>query len=354
MKKAVILTFFLSIAVISFAQDYKLPNKNIFIDGTSEISSHKTYFMDNFKMEATGLGFKVVNSKEEAGYTFKFQSVRYESDFMLLITLTLNDGDMEIVNFGQPFSNLDEMYEYNQFVFYKAVVLIPGIDVDELNKLLEQERIDPRWRNKWVYFKATFDYPIAFHLVKPDGLWNGAAYKGELDAAGKPVDRPTLYPQYISNEIFPMPGITVGIEIQPLNFLRVEGNIQLNLGAPDGDSKFLNFAWGAAVKVPLKFFKTFDLVPYGAVKSPFKFSPAYVEEKFPKYFVGGGIEVDVKMGKSGALVFDFNTMFALGDAVLHNPYMKNNVAPKPPEIHFQRFDIGIKVGYKMGFFNRKK
>jgi hypothetical protein len=347
MKKAVILTVFLSIAVISFAQDYKLPNKSIFIDGTAEISSHKTYFMDNFKMEATGLGFKVANSKEEAEYTFKFEAVRYEGDFMLLITLILNDGDAEMVNFGQPYSNLDEMYDYNQFVFYKAVVLIPGIDVDELNKLLEQERIDPRWRNKWVYFKATFDYPIAFHILKKsDDLIGGSgAYLGKKENPD--------FIQYVGHNIFPMPGATVGIEIQPFNFLRFEVNFQVHLGSPDGKSTFLNMAAGAALKVPLKFFKSFDIVPYVAGIYPlFKISPAYVESAFPKFFIGGGIEVDVKMGKSGALVFDVNYMFALKDTVMKNPY--GNYAPEPKEIHFNRFDLGLKVGYKIGFSNRKK
>ncbi|MDR2595765.1 MAG: hypothetical protein LBC76_00450 [Treponema sp.] len=355
MKKTVILTVFLSIAVISFAQEYELPNRNIFIEGTAEISSHKTYFMDNFKMEATGLGFKVVNSKEEAGYTFKFEAVRYEGDFMLLITLTLNDGDMELVSFGQPYSNLDEMYEYNQFVFYKAVVLIPGIDVDELNKLLEQERIDPRWRNKWVYFRATFDFPIAFHIVKKDGLWRDkAAYKGELNADNYPKDPFAFKTQYVDHKIFPMPGATVGIEIQPFNFLRFEVNFQIHYGTPDDkkDVKFmdrLNMVGGAAVKVPLKFFKSFDIVPYGAFLYPLKFSTQYAE--FPKFFIGGGVEVDVKMGKKGALVFDVNYMFAFKDTVLKNPY--GDVTPNPPVIHYNRFDLGLKVGYKVGFFNRK-
>jgi len=357
MKKAVILAIFLGIAAISFAQEYELPNKNIFIDGTAEISSHKTYFMDNFKMEATGLGFKVVNSKEEAGYTFKFDSVRYEDDFMLLITLTFNDGDAEIVSFGQPYSNLDEMYEYNQFVFYKAIVLIPGIDVDELDKLLKQERIDPHWRNKWVYFRATFDFPIAFHIVKKDGLWSGAAYKGELDADGKPKDPFAFKTQFVDHKIFPMPGATVGVEIQPFNFLRFEVNFQIHIGTPDDrkDSKFtdmLNIAAGAAIKVPLKFFKSFDIVPYAAGLFPFKLANQYIKDEFPKLFLGGGIEVDVKMGKKGALVFDVNYMFAFRDMVLKNPF--GELAPNPPMIHYNRSDLGLKVGYKVGFVNRKK
>jgi len=344
MKKTVILTIFFSAALFSFAQDFELPNRNLYIEGSAEVSSHRTYFMDNFKMEASALGFNVVDNKADAGYTFKFDSQRYEGDFIVLITLTLNDGDVEIVNFGWPYSNLDEMYEYNQFVFFKAAVLIPGVNEDELRTMMAQERIDPRWRNKWVYLRVTFDYPIAFNILKKsDELIGGSgAYLGKFD---KPDNI-----QHIDHKILPMPGATVGIEIQPLNFLRLEVNFQAHLGNTE-DNMFLNLAAGAALKVPLKFFKSFDIVPYGAFLYPLTISPDYV--KFPQFFVGGGVEVDVKMGKSGALVFDFNYMlpFPLTDTVvMKNPY---TTAPNPPEIHFNRFDLGIKVGYKVGLFNRR-
>jgi len=345
MKKAVILTVFLAAASFSFAQEeYEFPNRNLYIEGTAEVSSHRTYFMDNFKMEASALGFNVVDNKADAGYTFKFESQRYDNDFIVLITLTLNEGEVEIVSFGWPYSNLDEMYEYNQFVFFRAVVLIPGIDEDELRTLMGQERIDPRWRNKWIYLRVTFDYPIAFHILKDDGLIGGGAYHKDYD----PIDPGSLNPLPVFHQIFPTPGVTVGIEIQPLSFLRLEVNFQVHLGNSIGDNMFLNMAAGAALKVPLKFFKSFDIAPYGAFLYPLTISSEYVE--LPQFFIGGGVEVDVKMGKSGALVFDVNYMFALTDTIMKNPYGESYL---PPAIHYNRFDLGLKVGYKFGIGTRR-
>jgi len=355
MKKTIFFSIFFAIAFFSFAQEMVLPNRTLFIDGTAEVSSHRTYFMDNFKMEAGALGFNVVDNKADAGYTFKFDSQRYDGDFIVLITLTLNEGDMEIVNFGWPYSNLDEMYEYNQFVFFKAAVLIPGINEDELRTMMAQERVDPRWRNKWVYLRVTFDYPIAFHIIdkerNPELIAGSSVYNGSFD-------NPT-YVQFIDHKVLPMPGATVGIEIQPLNFLRLEVNFQVHLGNTEPDLlDNLYMSVSGAVKVPLKIFKNFDIVPYAAYLLPLKFMQKTFDrdyEKYPDHFVGFGAEVNVKMGKSGALVFDFNYMFPLPfladtDTVWKNPY---EYAPNPEVIHFNRFDIGIKVGYKFGFINRR-
>jgi hypothetical protein len=362
MKKTVILTVFLSVALFSFAQEagipevYEFPNRNLYIDGTAEVNSHRTYFMDNFKMEATALGFNVVNTKEEAGYTFNFDSQRYDSDFIVLITLTLNEGDVEIVNFGWPYSNLDEMYEYNQFVFFRAVVLIPGIDEDELRALMEQERIDTRWQYKRVYFRVSFDYPISFYELQPmDDLYNkNSAYRGDFE---NPIDVTPL-----THHVIALPAVTAGIEFQPLKFLAIEANVHAKLGEPNNNA-VLNIMAGAQIKVPIRF-KQIMVEPYAAFLYPLLSMPLSLNQvnaskgftEFPDFFVGGGIQFCIKGGKRGSFFADANFMFVppfaqKKEAILNN-YL-GELFPNPGKFHYKPFIVGISIGYKLGFWGRR-
>jgi hypothetical protein len=367
MKKTLILTVFLAVALVSFAQEegipetFEFPNRNLFITGSAEVSTHRSYFMENFQMEATALGFTVVNTKDEAGYTFNFDSQRYEGAFIALITLTLNEGDVEIVNFGWPYSNLDEMYEYNQFVFFKAVVLIPGIDEDELRALMEQERIDTRWQYKRVYFRVSFDYPISFYALQPTGLYNGtSAYKGNPDDQENTGFE--FYPTPLTHHVIALPAVTAGIEFQPLKFLAIEANVHAKLGEPNNNA-VLNIMAGAQLKVPIRF-KQIMVEPYAAFLYPLlsmQLNSSQVNaskgfKEFPDFFAGGGIQFCIKGGKSGSFFADANYMFVppfaqKKEAILNNHL--GNLYPNPAEFHYKPFIIGISIGYKFGVWGRR-
>jgi hypothetical protein len=361
MKKALFLTVFFAVAAFSFAQEagevetIDLPNRNLFITGSAEVSTHRSYFMENFQMEATALGFTVVNSKDEAGYTFNFDSQRYEGAFIALITLTLNEGDVEIVNFGWPYSNLDEMYEYNQFVFFRAAVLIPGIDEGELRELMGKERIDRRWQYKRIYFRASFDYPISFYALQPTGLFNNtSAFEGDIEDPNRVMP--------LHHHVIALPAATVGIEFQPLKFLAIEANVHAKLGEPNNNA-VLNIMAGAQLKVPIRF-KQIMVEPYAAFLYPLlslqlssnqvNASKGFTE--FPDYFVGGGIQFCIKGGKKGSFFVDANFMFVppfagKKEAVLNNHY--GDLYPNPPEFHYKHFMIGISIGYKFGVWGRR-
>jgi len=360
MKKALFLLSLPFLALYLHAQEIEMPNRNIFIEGTAAVSSHRTFFMDNFKMEATSLGFNVVNSREEAGYTFKYDAVRDGNDYMLLINLILNEEDREIVSFGWPYSDINEMYEYNQFVFFKAVVLIPGIDEGELRALMDQAvkqaAPDIRWRNKLVYLRASFDFPITFYQLLPEGLISG---KGAYDGS---FDNPTRTAP-LDNKAMALPGITLGIEVQPLSFLSIEPKISINLEHLN-DIDYLIFAAGINVKYQLKLKSNVLLSPYGSFTYPiFLFEDDAAEPNwfngakkvfvsFPTFGIGGGVQLNMKAGSSGAFFIDINYMFYIGEAGVHN-YL-GALYPNPDPIKYQRTVIGIGVGYKFGLFDRKQ
>ena len=361
MKKAVFLPVFLTLIVSSFAVE--LPNRKLYIEGTAAVPAHRTFFMDNFRMEAGALGFEVVSNKADAGYTFRFNAINHTDEFdpsikyIVLITLILNDGDRELVNFGWPYAEINDMYEYNQYVFFRAAVLIPGISEDDLAGLVTD---DDSWRNKWIYFRVSFDYPLTFYVLKNDGLWGGyAVYNGELDDENRPVDPENFRFSPLDHKILSKMGAIAGVEFQFLPFMSLEVNFQVSLGDTE-NQYFLNMSAGAELKFPLKFIRNLVIEPYGAFVYPLNVSEVF--NNYPSFIVGGGVQVGIKMGKSGMLVIDgrymflnFDSKFGFNDndVQLKNPYRPNGLYPEPEFIHYNRMVLGFSVGYKFGILNRK-
>jgi len=387
MKKAIFLPIFLAITVFSFAVD--LPSRALYIEGTAENPAFLTYFTDNFGMEAAALGFSVVRNKADAGYTFKFHVQNYNDQwdpankYIILVSLLFNQENREIVSFGWPFSTLDDMYNYNQFVFYKAAVLIPGLSAynstdfshnpagmsnefltndfmangnmtsdfsSTANKPTSTKKEDDSWKNKWLYFRLSADYPITNYILQGDGL-----HKGKYIYSGSNIHYPIIISP-MENKVLPQLGGTAGIEFQFLPFMSFEGNFQVFFGDTK-DDWFFNMVTGAQLKFPLKFFKNYMIEPYGAFSYAINVSDVFID--FPKFFVGGGVQFGVKGGKSGAFFLDVNYMMPLPefwgienpDVVMHNPYKAD--WPNPAGIHYKRYVIGIGIGYKFGILDRK-
>ena len=349
MKKALLILIFLAVPFFSFASN--LTGGNIFIEGVCQNESHQEFFSGNFKMEASALGFNVVENRADAAYTFRFdtQTYAYNPDnpnkFIVLISLILNDSDKEIVSFGWPFSAIEEMYEYNQFLFYRAAVLIPGVNPGVIVD-------DNRWKNKWIYFRLSVDYPTTYYLRLENGLYQGQyIYNGDINSVG------THFAE--GDKFYALPGATAGVELQFLPFLSLESNFQISFGDTK-DYWFLNMAVSGQLKFPLKFFKNFMIEPYGAFSYMINSSDIFKE--FPDYYVGGGIQFGVKGGRWGAFFLDVNFMvpvpgFDNTDAVMYNPYGKKYYNPpmyeNPDVIHYKRYVLNIGVGYKFGILNRK-
>jgi len=203
------------------------------------------------------------------------------------------------------------------------------------------------WRDKWLYLRASFDFPITFYTLKPDGLIAGTGIYN---------DGPVKMVQQIDNKVIALPGMTLGAEVQLLNWLSIEPNCQFGWEYLN-DQDFINLTAGLELKFPLKFIRNIMLEPYGAVSyHVFTFFPSPSRVKifnsFPPLAFGGGVQLGMKGWKeSGSVFFDINYMYYYGDAVIYNPY--GDLYPKPEVIHYQRSVLGLGIGYKFGFINRK-
>jgi hypothetical protein len=88
--------------------------------------------------------------------------------------------------------------------------------------------------------------------------------------------------------------------------------------------------------------------PYAVVSFPMNTSTKCI--KFPQVGLGGGCQFGVRGGNMGAFFVDINYIYFLGDVVMRNedPVFKN-----PSSITYKRFTVGLGIGYKVGFFDRK-
>jgi len=198
------------------------------------------------------------------------------------------------------------------------------------------------WRNKWLYLRTSFDFPITFYKLKPEGLSDGMKVSNADDSSQT---------QQLDNKVVALPGMTVSAEVQLLNWLSLEPNFQVGWEYLN-NKDFINLAIGLQLKFPLKFMSNIMLEPYGAVSYPIFPSSSGVFDSFPKIALGGGFQLGMKgWGETGAVFIDVNYMYyCLGDAVIYNPYED---FPNPKVIYYQRSVLGLGLGYKFGLINRK-
>jgi hypothetical protein len=336
-KNGLFLTILLLLAVSSFAQDIR--NRYLYIDGTASRSDHQDFFRSNFTMEANGAGYVVTPTRKEALHTLKFNVVSDNSDpdyeqYVLTMSLQRNEDDAQLISFDFFFSSIDEMYTYTRTLFLNATAGIP------LPIMTEE---GTQW-HKWLYFRASFDFPVTFYVLQPEGLKGGYGLYETNPERVSPI----------GHEIMALPGATLGVEVQRFDFLSLEANFQLSMG-DTRNNYFINTGLGLELKFPIKL-KNLMLVPYGAFLYTFRISDIFTE--FPPYAAGGGVQLCARAGKRGVVFVDTKYMFSFqGDAVMRNPYLdlpKNEqYFPKPEVIHYKRSHLGLGVGYKIGIIDRK-
>jgi hypothetical protein len=245
-KNGVFFTILLLLAVSSFAQDIR--NRYIYIEGTASRSDHADFFRSNFSMEANGAGYVVTSSKRDALHTLRYNVVPDNSDpdydlYVVTISLIRNEDEAQLVTFDFVFADISELYTFSRTLFLNATSNIP---------LPIMTGEDELWKNKWLYLRASFDYPITFYLLQPNGLIGGIGRYNPDGGAPDPLD----------HIIRGMPGATVGVEYQRFNFLSLEVNFQMDMG-DTRNNYFINMGLGVELKGIIKF-RHIMLVPYGA------------------------------------------------------------------------------------------
>jgi hypothetical protein len=196
------------------------------------------------------------------------------------------------------------------------------------------------WMNQWLYLRATVDCSIDYFVL----LKSGDLYRGNAIYEGS-IDNPAGF-SWLNHKVVPVPGITLGAELQFLSFMSLGLNLHLGVWDPER-SIFPNVTAGAQLKFPIKL-KVFLLEPYGAFSYPLLVSSAF--GKLPGPAIGGGLEAGVKLGARGAIFVDANFMYYLNNAVLRNT---SKAYPNPSTIQYQHFTPRFGLGYKHGLFDRK-
>jgi hypothetical protein len=266
-----------------------------------------------------------------------------DKQHLLNLTLVRNEDNVDIASYSFAFTDLAEMYEHTLYLVYWLMANVP------LTKLGDPINESDLWRHKWLYLRFSFDYPVAtFYNVKQDGLWYGRIYRigSNVGTPSNPYYQET---ERVNHEVTVMPGATIGLELQFLNWMSAEVSFLLRFGDPHAGGSFIP-GIGLQLKFPLKPAVHFMLEPYimGATQHN---SQIGTRESFPFWAVGGGMQFGVKGGNMGALFFDASFVYNLGDVRLNNP---EGAGWGPEQIHYTRYAIGIGIGYKVGFFDRKK
>jgi hypothetical protein len=303
------------------------------------------FFHENFTTETIGAGYTVTENAKEADYTLKMEvkpnMILYddgttelappdEKQSILQISLVRNKDNAEVVGFSFAFDTTDEMYDFNLYLLYETMANVPLTKMGDLAR-------DDRWRNKWLYVRASFDYPITFYqLINPGALWGGGS--GDVNDADRWHN--------LDHRISPFPAVTFGLEFQYLNWMSSELNFNLSFSDPMSASFIPAIQFEQ--KFPVKPTDHFMIEPYLAVSFPV--STSINSLKFPKLGLGGGVQLGVKGGSTGSIFVDVNYIYYLGDVIIKN---NSSYYPNPPEIQYNRFVVGIGIGYKAGFYDRK-
>jgi len=326
----------------------------IYIPPATGNPAQAAFFQENFAMETSAAGYTVTQNISEADYslrlTVKPNMIVYadgtegpappdEHQHILSINLIRNSDNVEVVSLSFSFTELEEMYNHNLSLLYQTMANVPLTKGAGEAVKNSDSTDDDRWRNKWLYVRASFDFPISYYEAKPDGLYGGAnIYDG-------PIEAPTRYSR-LDHQIIPMPGATVGLEFQFLNWMSAEVNFGVQFKDPIGYTLIPGL--GLQLKFPIKPSRHFMLEPYLAASS--SINTAAHSISFPRLTVGGGAQLGVKGGNIGAFFLDANYMYSLEEAQTTNP---DKYLTKPEVLHWKHFVIGLGIGYKIGFLNRK-
>jgi hypothetical protein len=345
MKKLCCIVILLTAAVCAFAQTRE--DIRIFIPPVSAAPDQAAFFRENFTSETRGAGYTVTENAGEADYSLKLDvgpnMVLYddgteelapddEAQYVLNINLTRNEDDVVIISLFYPFAALEEMYDFNLYLLYQAMANVP------LTKEIGAADRSTQWRNKWIYIRASIDYPITFYRLIPHNYYGPAIWNSEaLNQNSKSIN--------IDNNISPWIAATVGLEIQYLNWMSTEVNFNLSFKDPMGHA-FIPTIF-IEQKFPIKPSEQFMIEPYIAVTFPTNTSSK--SKEFPKLGAGGGVQFGVRGGSMGAIFVDINYIYYFGDVVVANT---NSTYKYPSTVSYNRFVVGLGLGYKIGFVNR--
>jgi len=291
------------------------------------------------KVEASAAGYDLTDNTSEAKYIIKFASEfdQVQQKSKITVSLVRVADSYEIVSMEYLFTDEEEMLLYSQLVFFMLMANLPD------DETASSAVVDNSWRDKWLYARASFDYSIMLLGLKKDGLVAGLGMTN-------PSNPLSIAP--LDNKANPIMGVGLGAEVQVLDFLSLEPGAQISYENLVQGHTIYNLLLTMSVKFPLKFFSGFVFEPYIMGAYPMRFPKANeIFVKYPMIAYGGGIQFAVKMEKNSALFFEAGYLY-YGDVTMKNKYI--DLFPEPEVIKYNYSVICFKIGYKYGFFDRKK
>ena len=353
MKRFSILSIFIFVSIAVFAQVRE--DTTVFVGPVVARPDQAAFFKENFDMETRAAGYALADSAGEADYSLRLdvgpnlvlyddgveeQAPPDEPQFVLRVTLVRNEDDYEMVAFSYPFTEVEEMYEFNLYLLYQAMANVPLTRLGDIEVVEETDR----WRNKWLYIRGSFEYVISNHLLKPN------PNPPHPDLRYRIYDPNNINDSLPLNHVFGTGvGATIGAELQFLDWMSAEAHFVFRFGDPVYFGAFIP-GIGLQLKYLLKPSTYFMLEPY--IMAAAQMDTLSDNEHFPRYAVGGGMQLGVKGGEMGAFFVDANFLYSIGDVVTSNPRAEYNWYPL--EIHYNRIAISIGIGYKIGFFDRRQ
>jgi hypothetical protein len=245
------------------------------------------------------------------------------------------------------FASMDEVYNFFPLLVYNLFSYILGSPAYTITQTVPGKAYDDTadtWRDKLLYLRMSFDFPINYYKLKEDELIVGiGVYEGD-----DPKNPNRVAP--IDNVVVALPSLTVGFEVQFLDWMSIEPKFQVGWDHMN-DTDFFFMAPGLELKFPLKFMRNIMFEPYGAIAMPILTPKDLFTNSFPWFGYGGGVQISTYGGKAGAVFIDINYTY-FGDVGRHNPY--GELYPNPKVIHYTSSFVSIGIGYKAGFIDRKK
>lgn len=297
-------------------------------------------FKNALKIEANAAGYDVTDNIGIAKYDINF-TVEYDlagKVYRFNVSLVKVEDSSVIVTMEYYFTDEEEMLLYSQLIFFMLMANLPdgGITTGAAVE-------DDSWRNKWLYARASFDYLVSFFNLKGDGLIGGIGiYYGTFENPTRTAP--------LDNKVISLPGLSLGAEVQFLDWMSAEPGVQLSIEELLRDKYMFNMLLSMEIKFPLKYFRNLVLEPYGAFACSLRFPKGNdAFEQFPLFAFGGGVQAAIKAGKNGAAFIDVNFLY-FGEASMKNRY--DELCPNPDFVKYDHFVVGFSVGYKYGFYNR--
>ncbi|MDR0290634.1 MAG: hypothetical protein LBI06_06845 [Treponema sp.] len=285
--------------------------------------------------------------------SYSYNKLQNSTEQLYLFELILRKTNSfeTVVQQNLVYASIEDVYNFFPVLMYNLTAHIFGAPVlagSGADSGTAADTTDDSWRNKWLYFRGSFDFPISYYALQGDGLIGGIGIYKEDEETNLTSVAP------IDNRVVALPAVTLGIEIQFFKWLSLEPIFQLSWEYLN-DVDYIDMSAGAQLKFPLKFMRHVMLEPYGVVMFPIPISFLSTPEVFdpapPLFGYGGGIQIGVRGGKPGTVFIDASFMY-YGDVGIKNHY--GDLYPSPTVINYKKFVLGFSIGYKFGVFNRKR